>query len=405
MKKCASRIFVLQKEMRFANNIITMRLKYYLIVAMFVISLSVQAQKPAVWVMNADRLYALQQQFQKGDANARVYVDSLIKQATKLLSMKPVSVMDKERMPVSGNKHDYMSQAPYFWYDSSKPIYKITDRTYLGRVEEATRILALTWYFTRDEKYAEKAAVLLRHWFLNDATKMNPHLEYGQAIPGINTGRGIGIIETRALVTIADAAGLLDGSGTWTKKDHTGLQQWYASYLDWLIQSKNGKEEHAAKNNHGTWYFAQAIDFALFTGNNQLAKQLAEESRQRLDSQISSNGEQPLELDRTNALGYSTMNLQGWFDVATLSEKAGVNLWTYRTSKGAGIRQALDWLVPYAVGEKQWNYQQISGYNKRDIYVLLLQGANRFDNKTYGEKAKALDDNINDVLVDILHKR
>lgn len=396
-----------------------MRLKYYYIVALFFISLTLHAQKPAVWVMNADRLYTLQQQWQKGDGNARAYVDSLIKQTAKLIEMKPVSVMDKERMPVSGNKHDYMSQAPYFWYDSSKPnglpyirrdgkrnpeIYKITDRTYLGRVEEATRILALTWYFTRDEKYADKAAVLLRHWFLNEATKMNPHLEYGQAIPGINTGRGIGIIETRALITIADAAGLLDGSAAWTKKDHAALQQWYASYLDWLIQSKNGKDEHAAKNNHGTWYFAQAIDFALFTGNSKLAKQLAEESRQRLDSQISSNGEQPLELDRTNALGYSTMNLQGWFDVATLSEKAGVNLWTYRTSKGAGIQQALDWLIPYAVGEKQWNYQQISGYNKRDIYVLLLQGTNRFDNKTYGEKAKALDENINDVLVDILYK-
>src|SRR5215204_4012791 len=121
MKKYASRIFVLQKEMRFANNTITMRLKYYHIVALLLISLSIHAQKPAVWVMNADRLYTLQQQWQKGDANARVYVDSLIKQAGKLLSMKPVSVMDKERMPVSGNKHDYMSQAPYFWYDSSKP--------------------------------------------------------------------------------------------------------------------------------------------------------------------------------------------------------------------------------------------------------------------------------------------
>lgn len=394
--------------------------RLYFILALIVVSLTTGAQKPQVLLMNTDRLYSLQQKWKEGDATTTAYIDSLLKQANKSLSMKPVSVMDKTITPVSGNKHDYMSQAPYFWYDSSKPnglpymrrdgvrnpeIYKITDRTYLGRLEEATRILSLAWYFTREEKYAEKAAVLLRHWFLNADTKMNPHLEYGQGIPGINTGRGIGIIETRALVTIADAAGLLDGSKAWAKTDHSSLKEWYAAYLDWLINSKYGKDEHAAKNNHGTWFFAQAIDFALFTGNTKLAKQLAEESRQRLDSQLSSNGEQPLELDRTNALGYSTMNLQGWFDVATLAEKTGVDLWTYKTSKGSGISQALDWLLPYAVGEKQWNYQQINNYNKRDIYVLLLQGSHRFNNKTYQEKATALDDGVNDVLVDILHKR
>jgi hypothetical protein len=99
------------------------------------------------------------------------------------------------------------------------------------------------------------------------------------------------------------------------------------------------------------------------------------------------------------------MNLQGWFDVAGLAEKAGVDLWTYKTSKGAGIRQALDWLLPYAIGEKQWNYQQINSYNKKDIYALLLQGAYRFNDNLYKEKAAKLDNGINDVMVDILYKQ
>lgn len=396
-----------------------MKYKVSYIIFFLFLPVLLYAQKPQVWVMNADRLLSIKNNSGNGDMISKSYIDSLVKQANKLLSMRPVSVMDKTITPVSGNKHDYMSQAPYFWYDSSKPnglpyirrdgernpeIYKITDRTYLGRLEEASRILALCWYFTGDEKYAAKATELLKHWFLNTDTKMNPHLEYGQGIPGINTGRGIGIIETRALVTIADAAGLLNGSTAWKKTEHDALKQWYTDYLNWMMQSKYGKDEHAAKNNHGTWFFAQAIGFALFTGNTRLAKQLAEEARQRLDSQVSSNGEQPLELDRTNALGYSTMNLQGWFDVASLAEKTGVDLWNYKTSKGAGIRQALDWLLPYAVGEKQWNYQQINAYNKRDIYALLLQGAYRYNDNLYKEKAAALDAGINDVMVDILYK-
>jgi hypothetical protein len=164
---------------------------------------------------------------------------------------------------------------------------------------------------------------------------MNPHLEYGQAIPGVNTGRGIGIIETIALIGIADAAGLLYGSKSWTTIDHQALQQWYSQYLNWLLTSKNGTDEHNAKNNHGTWYYAQVIDFALFTGDKQKARQLAEESKKRLDSQLTKEGKQPLELERTNGLGYSTMNLRGWFTVATLAEKTGVDLWDYKTTRNS----------------------------------------------------------------------
>jgi hypothetical protein len=241
----------------------------------------------------------------------------------------------------------------------------------------------------------------LRTWFLNEGTKMNPHLEYGQAIPGVNTGRGIGIIETVALTNIADAAGLLIGSKSWTDADHKALQAWYSLYSNWLLTSKNGKDEHAAKNNHGTWYYAQAIDFALFTGDKVKAKQLAEESKKRLDSQLTQEGQQPLELERTNALGYSTMNLRGWFTVATLAEKTGVDLWNFKTSQAVGIRGAFDWLLPYALGEKSWTWQQISKYNKNEIYPLLLQAAEVFNDQKYRGIAAGLkteDTGLSDLL-------
>jgi hypothetical protein len=374
------------------------------------------AQSPSVLVMNASRLSELKKIQQQPGNEIRKIVSTLQMRADSILSMRPLSVMDKEFMPVSGNKHDYMSQAPYFWYDSSKPnglpylrrdgirnpeINKITDRTYLGRLENATRTLSLVWYLTGEEKYAQKSAELLRTWFLNETTKMNPHLEYGQAIPGVNTGRGIGIIETVALTNIADAASLLVGSKSWTEADHKALQAWYSQYLNWLLTSKNGKDEHAAKNNHGTWYYAQAIDFALFTGDKVKAKQLAEESKKRLDSQLTKEGQQPLELARTNALGYSTMNLRGWFTVATLAEKTGVDLWNFKTSHAVGIRGAFDWLLPYALGEKPWTWQQISKYNKNEIYPLLLQAADVFNDPKYLSIAAGLkseDLGFNDLL-------
>ena len=389
-----------------------------LLIACLVICMNANAQLPKVFIMDGNRLLELKKTEQQMDNKTRKVISDLRKQADSLLSMKPVSVMDKAFTPVSGNKHDYMSQAPYFWYDSTKPnglpylrkdgvrnpeIYKITDRTYLGRLENASRTLSLAWYLIGEEKYAEKATVLLRTWFLDEATKMNPHLEYGQAIPGVNTGRGIGIIETIALTAIADAAGLLTGSASWTAADHQSLQKWYSQYLDWLLTSKNGTDEHKAKNNHGTWYYAQAIDFALFTGDNKKAKQLVEESKKRLDSQLTKEGKQPLELERTNGLGYSTMNLRGWFTVATLAKKTGIDLWNYKTPQSVGLRTALDWLAPYAMGEKKWEYQQISKYNKSEIYPLLLQAAIGFKDKEYLTTAKRINGNNADTLTDILY--
>jgi len=399
---------------------IQMRSKAFLFFSAIACSIATIAQSPKVFVIDAKRIVEIKKKIQQTDKQTLQLIGELKKKADELLKMKPVSVMDKEFTPVSGNKHDYMSQAPYFWYDSTKPnglpyirrdgvrnpeINKITDRTYIGRLENASRVLSLAYYFTGDNKYADKAASLLRHWFLNEATKMNPHLEYAQAIPGINTGRGIGIIETRTLMGIADAVGLLEGSTSWTKADTKAMQDWYTKYLDWLLTSKNGKDEHAAKNNHGTWFYAQAIDFALFTDNKILAIKLAEESKIRLDSQLTKEGEQPLELDRTNGLGYSTFNLQAWFDVSKLAEQVGVDILNYKTSKGSSIRTALDWLTPYALGEKKWTYQQIVEYNKEEIYSLLLQAGNRFEKSNYKKDAEQkLDAGINDPMIALLYK-
>jgi len=394
-------------------------MKKVLTVVLSVLIIQLQAQTPNVLIGNPARLKEIKQQLQQQDKTAIATLAQLQKKADSLLDMKPVSVMEKKSTPVSGNKHDYMSQAPYFWYDSSKPnglpylrrdgernpeIYKITDRTYLGKIDNACRILSLAWYFTGNPKYAAKATTLLQTWFINDDTKMNPHLDYGQAIPGINSGRGIGIIETIALTGIADAAILLEGSPSWTASNASLLKQWYAQYLQWMLTSKNGMEEHAAKNNHGTWYYAQAIDFALFTGNKNKAVELINESKKRLDSQLTAEGKQPLELERTNGLGYSTMNLHGWFTVATLSDKAGIDLWDYKTPAGVGIQTAFDWLLPFAMGNSSWPYQQISPYDKKsEWYPLLLQAAKGFRKNGYLETAALVNKEDMNMITELLY--
>ncbi|MBV9988981.1 MAG: alginate lyase family protein [Chitinophagaceae bacterium] len=389
-----------------------------LMLLLSVVALS--AQKPRVFLMDADRLASLKTSYAQNDKDAAALVADLQKKADKLLSMKPVSVMDKAITPVSGTKHDYMSQAPYFWYDSSKPnglpymrrdgvrnpeINKIIDHKSLDDLENAVQTLSLAWYFTGNEKYAQKAAQLLRYWFLEDATKMNPNLNYSQGIPGITDGRGIGIIETRSLMNVADAIGLLRGSNAWTMADDQGLQQWYKEYLNWLLTSKNGNEEHRAKNNHGTWFNAQAVDYALFTGDMAKAHALAEEAKQRIDSQINGQGQMKLELERTAALSYSTFNLVAWSELATLAQKAGTDLWSYHNAAGSGIRKAIDWLRPFAVGDKKWEYQQINNYNKGEAYELLLYAAFNYKDNSYLADADRTGRKGTDLLLDMLLRR
>lgn len=391
-------------------------MKTCLLLASLALFATVRAQLPKVILMDGSRLLEVKTKAAQKDKESLQWIGAVQKEADAFLTMKPVSVMEKSFTPPGGSKHDYMSQAPYFWYDSTKPnglpykrkdgernpeINQISDKKLLGRLENASKVLALAWYFTGEEKYARKAASLIRYWFFNEDTKMNPHLEYAQGIPGINHGRGIGIIESRAFTGIADAAALLQGSTAWKEEDAKALQQWYRQFLTWMLTSKNGRDEHAAKNNHGTWYYVQVIDFALFTGDSARAKQLAKESLARLDSQLSADGSQPLELERTKAMSYSTMNLRGWFEAARLAERTGVDLWHYTTSKGASLRTALDWLIPFAMGEKTWNYRQIEKYNTGEIYPLLLQAGRQYST-AYFAKAGGIGEGKNE-MVDLLY--
>lgn len=324
--------------------------------------------------------------------------------ARKVMTRGPFSVTEKPRLLPGGDKRDYMSQAPYWWPDPGKPnglpylrkdgernpeITQLPDHTNMDHVSTDAQALALAWYFTGDEQYAARAALVLRTWFLNPATRMNPNLNFAQGIPGINDGRGTGIIESRGLTSVVDAVGLLAGSKSWTEADQRGMEQWFANFVQWLQQSRNGKDEARAANNHGTFYDLQVADFALFANQESLARKVLEESRdKRIAAQIEPDGRQPLETDRTRGISYSVMNLNGLILLATVGEKVGVDFWDYRTKDGRGIRKALDWLMPYAGGEKKWPYEQIEPYNPADMVPALLRAAAHYPDPRYLDLAR-----------------
>ncbi|MCX5683716.1 MAG: alginate lyase family protein [Planctomycetota bacterium] len=360
------------------------------------------AAPPRVFVLDAQTLAANRARVAAGDKLLAPAVEDLRKQADKALKAGPFSVMDKKDVPPSGDKHDYTSLAPYFWPDPTKPDgmpyirkdgevhpgrHEQGDAAAMGHMSNAVKELAWGWYFTGDERYAEHAAALLRAWFLDEKTRMNPNLNFAQAIPGITKGRGIGIIDTTHLIDLVDAVGLLAGSKAWTPADQKGIEAWFEKFVAWLQESKNGRDEAAAHNNHGTWYDAQLAAYALFAGKPDVAKKVLAESHKRIDKQIEPDGRQPLELERTKSWDYSVMNLHGWFTAATLGERVGVDLWKYQSPDGRSIRKALDYLVPFAKDPGQWQTKQIVKLKPEGLVSLLRLAAAKYGEKKYAEEA------------------
>ena len=359
-----------------------------------------QASTPQVFLLDAKQLEKSRAALKSGDKTLAPAWSKLEREAQKALSEGPFTIINKGVTPPSGDKHDYMSQAPYFWPDPHKPnglpyirrdgernpeIKKITDHQSIDDLESAVETLALAYYFKGDQAHATKAVQLLRAFFLDPATRMNPNLEYAQFIPGVNTGRGIGLIETRGFTRIVDAVGLLKGSKALSGDDERALKDWFGRFLQWMIESKNGQEESAAKNNHGTYYDLQVVSFALFVGRPDLAKQTLEQAKQkRIAVQIEPDGRQPLELARTKAWSYSNGNLDGLTQLATLGERVGVDLWNFQTRDGRSIRKALDFLTPVALSEKKWDYQEIEGGVKPEmLFPVMRRAAAIYRDKSY----------------------
>jgi hypothetical protein len=360
---------------------------------------------PRVFLWDAKHVANTRQRIRAGDSSFGAALTVLKQDAQKALKAGPFSVTFKTNLPPSGDVHDYMSIAPYFWPDPAKsnglpyirrdgernPANRTADRRALSEMIEAVETLSQAWYFTGETNFAVKARQLLRGWFLDPDTRMNPNFDFAQAVPGVNSGRGIGLIETAGLTGVVDAIGLLGDSPVWTAEDQRAMEKWFSEFLRWMLESKNGLDEAAAKNNHGTWYDVQVASFALFVGKSEIATNvLRAAGAKRIARQIEPDGRQPLELARTKSWGYSTMNLRGLMALAQLGEHVGVDLWNFETPDGRGIRKAFDFLTPFALGENQWTYQQLGGWSVEGFAPLARQAALQFPDPRYVELAAKL---------------
>ena len=320
--------------------------------------------EPRTILLRGDRLAESRRLFASGEPSLKPTFDALLNAARAALVAEPLSVTQKGRIPPSGDKHDYMSMAPYFWPNPATanglPFVnrdgqmnpesrKDHDGLRLQQTIARVHTLALSWYLTRDARYAEGAAKRLHVFFLDAATKMNPNLNFAQAVLGVSEGRSFGIIDSREMPALVDAVRLLENAPGWTPRDSEGMTAWCRSYLTWLLESKNGTEERRTINNHGVFYDEQVAALALFVGDTVLArKTIGESARARIADQIDKDGKQNRELERTRPLHYTLFNLDAFTMLAEMGRHVGIDLWHYTAPNGGGLRKALLFAAPYA---------------------------------------------------------
>jgi hypothetical protein len=360
---------------------------------------------PAVFSLNIETLEKNKSRINNKDAELTASYKLLIKDADKALEFGPVSVMEKKNTPPSGDKHDYMSLAPYHWPDPSKPdglpyirkdgqtnpeVKEYKDKEYMPQLCERVHTLALAYFFSSQKVYAEHAAKLLRVWFLDTATRMNPNLNYAQAIKGHNTGRGAGMIDARHFVKLIDAIGLIQDSKAWTAADQKNMQQWVTDFLQWMQTSPIGRDEMDAPNNHGAWYDALRLSLALYTNNKDLAKKIVLNAQVRLDTQMNDKGRFPKEMERTTSLHYSTFVMDAFVTIAQMSEEVGIDMWKYTSPSGKSIKKGFEEMKPYLTQEKKWDGEQIKDFEYEEGYFMLMEAAVHFKCNDCKERVRSL---------------
>ena len=314
------------------------------------------------------------------NADLPVYAASLknlMKRADIILSEPHLSVMLKQRVSVSGDKHDYYSQARYTWPNPNTPdglpyvtrdgesnpeIYEL-DRYRLSDMCDRVRYLTLAWYFSGREEYARAAVGQLGVWFLDPETRMNPNFNYAQVRRGHNgdKGSGSGLIDAYTFVEMLPAVYLLREGKMLPKAQFRALREWFAAFVDWYLTSEQGKSERNARNNHSIAYDAQLICFARFAGDSKTADAVIREFPQRrLFPQIEPDGSQPQELRRTLSYWYSIYNIEHMVDIMYMARGAKTHIYDAVSPDGRCITRAVDYLIPYLGKEVgAWPYKQI----------------------------------------------
>jgi len=284
--------------------------------------------------------------------------------------------------------HEYYSEAPYWWPQSEDPKAPyvrrdgqinpnrfMANKPALNSMADAVYTLGTAAYLLDDARYAQRAARIIRVWFIDPKTRMNPSLENAQAIRNVNAGRGAGILDGRVFIRAIQGMEFLAQTESWDSKDQAAVKKWFQEYLHWLLTSASAEAEQNSGNNHASWWTAQTAAVASYVDDEAARKHVFDFYRDHIfPRQIKPDGSAPREEVRTRSLSYSAFNLEAYTVTCRIAQLHGVDLWNVKTKGGATIATMIDYLQPFLTDPKKWSKEQISDFSPESVYALAFAG-------------------------------
>lgn len=299
------------------------------------------------------------------------------------LEKGPWSVTFSKRHAISGNPHDYFSQGPYWWPNPEDPdgpfirrdgeIYpgRFNDHhAWFGQLADTVLALATSGYYLEEKPFLDRAAELLRVWFIDEKTRMNPHMRYGQLIPGICDGRPIGLIEINSVDRIIHALGFFSEEPDYADL-LAGMRVWIGEMLDWLLIPGGFAEEECRNgNNHATlvlWRTWSRLRFSRPRGCDSRLRKMVSRSA------FAPNCGGRLLAQGTGAytqLSLHPLRLGPFALICEVMLKYGINLWNEENAQGGSLRKAAAFLLPAVENPFSWKWPQILGDDTSDSFFL-----------------------------------
>lgn len=288
--------------------------------------------------------------------------------ANQYLAEAPKTITASPSDRSTGGLHDYFSQGDYWWPDPKNPKGPYIRRDGLTNPDNfddhrqamirfgvMAPALVAAWRLTKDKRYAAHFLQHLHAWFVDPATRMNPNLEYAQAILRVSTGRGTGIIDTLQWTDLARGLRIMEATRGLQPSDLAPVREWFADYVDWMATSKNGVEEKLAKNNHGACWVLQVAEFAQFAKRADLVQLCIDRYKNNLiPDQVAKDGSLPLELERTKPYSYTLFDGDVLCGICQSLSTPKDNLWKFKGPNGAGVAEAMAHQAPFITNKTSW---------------------------------------------------
>jgi hypothetical protein len=338
--------------------------------------------------------------------------DRVLRSAQKYIQGKPITVTAVRAGRSMGGIHDYYSEGTYWWPNPSDPNGPYIRKDGISNPEnfeahhKALQRLSIheagltaAYVLTMDTAYASKAAEHLRAWFVHAETRMNPNFLYAQAIKGIVTGRGIGIIDAIHFIEVVKSILVLEEKKYFSSAEVAPMRAWFREFLGWITTHPYGIAERGNGNNHSTWWAAQVAMYATFVGDESQRTFCRSFYRDTLlATQMAANGSFPEELKRTKPYSYSLFNIEGMATLCEILTDAKTNMWTMTTQDGRGIQRGFDFIMPYIRDKSTWPFpKDVAHFDELPVRMQsVLFAGKALKNNDYTEAWKKLNADYTD---------